>query len=138
LKSHRRPLRQGGNIPLESLARRYGFTTHGAADRAEHVVPAPAKRAAHHEQRKRLYEIEFPETRHGGDRRSSGHSDHLIERYTADAARTTGQSERTIRREVARAEKIPDIVSVAGTSLIWAGSAEQRRGRNAHGLRVGF
>jgi hypothetical protein len=40
-----------------------------------------------------------------------------VQRYTADAATKTGQSERTIRREVARAEKIPDIVSVAGTSL---------------------
>jgi hypothetical protein len=43
----------------KSLARRYGFTTHGAADRAEHVVPALAERLAHHEQRGRLYELEF-------------------------------------------------------------------------------
>ena len=38
-------------------------------------------------------------------------------RYTADAARSQGTSQRTVRREAARGEAIPDIAKLAGTSL---------------------
>jgi hypothetical protein len=41
----------------------------------------------------------------------------LANRFTADAAKTTGKSERTIQREIARAEKIPGLADVVGTSL---------------------
>src|SRR5580700_8307875 len=38
-------------------------------------------------------------------------------RYTADAARSQGTSQRTVRREAAGDEAIPDIAKLAGTSL---------------------
>lgn len=77
---------------------------------------SPAERAAHHAERKKLYECEFPQTRHGGDRKSSRQNGDLIARYTADAVNKTGESERTVQREVARGA-IPDVVGLAGTSL---------------------
>jgi hypothetical protein len=41
----------------------------------------------------------------------------LPSRYTADAAKTQGTSERTVQREAARGAAIPDVASLAGTSL---------------------
>jgi hypothetical protein len=75
--------------------------------------------AAHQAERKRLYEREFPETRHGGDRKSSRQNGNLINdvRYTVDAAKKTGTSERSLQREVSRGESIPKVGLLAGTSL---------------------
>ena len=38
-------------------------------------------------------------------------------RYTADVAKKTGTSERTVQREVASGESIPNVSLLAGTSL---------------------
>jgi hypothetical protein len=48
--------------------------------------------------------------------RGRQHGDH-VGRYTADAARKTGKSERSIQREAARGAAIPDVAALAGTSL---------------------
>jgi N6-adenosine-specific RNA methylase IME4 len=73
------------------------------------------ERAEHLKRRKDLYETLYPETKHGGDRKSSeakssGQDGHLKERFTKDTAAATGTSERTIRREVQIAERIPEDV----------------------------
>ena len=78
---------------------------------------SPAERAAHHAERKKLYEREFPQTRQGAiGRGRKGRQNGDPKRYTADAAAKTGTSERTVQREVARGE-IPNVLSVAGTAL---------------------
>jgi hypothetical protein len=62
-----------------------------------------------------------PETRHGGDRKSSGQVGHLntADRLIADTAAKTGQSERAVRRDATRGECIAEDVLrvVAGTAL---------------------
>ena len=40
-----------------------------------------------------------------------------VNRYTADTAKKTGKSERSIQREAARGAAIPDVAALAGTSL---------------------
>jgi N6-adenosine-specific RNA methylase IME4 len=86
---------------------------------------SPAERAAHQAERKRLYEREHPETKHGGapgkaggGKKGSGESGQIgHSRYTAEVAKKTGTSERSVRREVSRGESIPDVGRLAGTSL---------------------
>jgi hypothetical protein len=66
------------------------------------------KGGPHVARRKALYEELHPETKRGGDRKrgkgSSGKTCHLKEppapRFTADAAKASGQSERTVRQEL--------------------------------------
>jgi hypothetical protein len=41
----------------------------------------------------------------------------LNDRYTKNTAKETGNSERTVQRNVARGENIPDVAELAGTSL---------------------
>lgn len=66
---------------------------------------SPAERAAHQAERKKLYEREHPETRHGavggGHPRQSRQVGDLADRYAAVAAARTKTSERTVQREVA-------------------------------------
>jgi N6-adenosine-specific RNA methylase IME4 len=81
---------------------------------------SPAEQAAHHARRKELYQQKHPETRHGGDRKGEGSSRQvgdLNERYTKEAAKKTGESERTIQRVVKRGEAIPHVAELAHTSL---------------------
>ena len=84
---------------------------------------SPAERALHQAERKRRYEKLHPETKHGGDRKSAKakssrlHGDKNAERYTKDAAKKTGKSERSVQREVERANKIAGLADVVGTSL---------------------
>jgi len=82
---------------------------------------SPAERALHQGERKRLYEKLHPETRHGGDRKSakakSSRQSGELKRYTKDAAKKTGKSERSVQREVERASKITGLADVVGTSL---------------------
>jgi N6-adenosine-specific RNA methylase IME4 len=76
---------------------------------------SPAEVAAHQHARKEVYERLHPETKHGGTRR-----DQVVNsatRYTADVAKQTGASERTIRREAERGAKIADVAALVGTSL---------------------
>lgn len=72
-------------------------------------------------QRKDIYEDLHPETKHGGDRRSDRAANlvRLVARFTTDAAERVGLSERTVRRALARHDRIaPDVrAAIAGTWL---------------------
>jgi ParB family chromosome partitioning protein len=74
-----------------------------------------AERALHLAERKRLYEKLHPETKHGstgkGRAKSRQNGDSI--RFTKDAAKTTGRSERTVQREVERGEKIAGLANVS-------------------------
>jgi ParB family chromosome partitioning protein len=93
----------------------------------------PSERAAHHAERKALYLKLHPETQQGGSRegagrpkrdgkkaKSKGQNGPLKkDAYTKDAAKKTGKSSRTIKREVARGENIDPqaLADLAGTCL---------------------
>ena len=84
---------------------------------------SPADKARQTARRKVIYEALHPDTRHGspgvsrqvGDTRERTDTD----RFTADTAARTGQSERTVQRNVERGEKVIDEVVdlVRGTRL---------------------
>ena len=80
---------------------------------------SPAERALHVGRRKELYEKLHPETKHGatgrGRVKSRQNGDSI--RFSKDAAKTTGRSERTLQREIERATKIADLAEVIGTPL---------------------
>lgn len=72
---------------------------------------SPADRAVFTFRRKELYLLKYPETAHGGDRKSSGQVGQLIDRqerksFVAATAELSGKSERAIRRDADRGEKI--------------------------------
>lgn len=70
--------------------------------------------------RKEAYEALHPEVKHGGDRASRQLGDLKdADRFTADTAAKTGQSERAVQRDVERGEKIEEKVLdiVKGTPL---------------------
>jgi N6-adenosine-specific RNA methylase IME4 len=77
----------------------------------------------HQAERKRRYERLHPATKHGGDRKSAKaksarqNGDKAADRYTKDAAKKTGKSERSVQREIERANKIAAIADAVGTSL---------------------
>jgi N6-adenosine-specific RNA methylase IME4 len=78
----------------------------------------PAERADHQARRKKLYEQLHPETRLGQNQHTRVRK--LCEptdRFTADAAAKTGRSERAIQLEAKRGAAIPNVASLAGTSL---------------------
>jgi N6-adenosine-specific RNA methylase IME4 len=79
---------------------------------------SPAERALHLAERKRLYEKLHPETKHGATGRGRPKSRRGGEtiRFTKIAV-AAGQSERTIQREIARAEQITGLFDVPGTTL---------------------
>jgi hypothetical protein len=61
--------------------------------------------------RKQLYEQKYPETRHGGDRKSEEskrHNGDLIS-FTADTAAKTNQSRRSVERKTQIGEQLSDI-----------------------------
>jgi ParB-like chromosome segregation protein Spo0J len=84
----------------------------------------PAEKAAHHARRKELYE-----QKHGKAKAKGAHeanrkmgrrhdaTDNLSDAYTTDAAKKTGKNPRSVRRDVARGENIPNVAELAGTSL---------------------
>jgi len=81
-----------------------------------------AERDLHRLRRKELHEKLHPETKHGTTGRGREKSRQFgdsIERFTADAAKKTGTSERTIQRSVSRARKLGEdtLRQVVGTSL---------------------
>lgn len=83
---------------------------------------SPSDRASQTARRKAIYIELHPETGHGGDR--SGASRQVgdlsqSERFTADTAKATGQSERTVQRVAERGEKIlPEVLDmIRGTKL---------------------
>lgn len=76
---------------------------------------SPADRARQTARRKAIYEELNPETRHGGDR--SEPSRQLgdlpdADRFSADTARATGLSERTVQRDAERGEVIGGAASL--------------------------
>ena len=82
-----------------------------------------AERALFTARRKEAYEALHPETKHGtpGVSRQVGDTRDRCdtERFTADTARKTGQSERKVQRDAGRGEKIEPAVltAIAGTAL---------------------
>lgn len=71
----------------------------------------PAERATFTRRRKEAYEALHPETRHGGDRKSSRQLGDLNDdRFTADTAARTGQSERAVQRDAERGEKVAEVL----------------------------
>ncbi|RVI86882.1 hypothetical protein CN188_04125 [Sinorhizobium meliloti] len=72
----------------------------------------PADRALFTFRRKEIHLMRHPETGHGGDRRSSGQVGHLKDEaaksFASETAAATGQSERAIRRDAERGEKISE------------------------------
>lgn len=73
-----------------------------------------AQRAKFTAERKKWYEIKHPETRHGANQHTrSGQVGHLNERFTAETAKQTGRSERSVRRDALRGAKIdPDALEI--------------------------
>jgi ParB family chromosome partitioning protein len=77
-----------------------------------------AERASQTARRKELYEALHPETKHGGDHRAEQVAK-LATRFTAATAEVIGMSERAVRRDAERGEKvIPEVLAmVSGTRL---------------------
>jgi hypothetical protein len=74
-------------------------------------MPA-AGRALFTQRRKDIYEALHPETRHGvignGREKSRQVGDSTPDRFTADTAARTGQSERKVQRDAQRGESVDD------------------------------
>ena len=70
-------------------------------------------------ERKRIYELDHPETKHGGDRKGSSRQNGDLKRFTKGTAKKTGRSERSVQRAAARGEALgPDVLDkVKGTVL---------------------
>jgi len=85
----------------------------------------PTDRATDTARRKELYLQKYPETGHGGDRSgASGQLGHLTEggnvvSFTTETAKKTGRSERKVRRDAERGEKVVADVraKIRGTHL---------------------
>lgn len=82
---------------------------------------SPSDRARQTARRKAIYLEIHPETAHGGDRSKSQslRLDDGSERFTAETAKVTGQSERTVQLHAERGEKVIDEVldMIRGTKL---------------------
>jgi len=82
---------------------------------------SPAERALHVGKRKELYEKLHPETKRGavgrGRNRVANVGDSIVERFTKEAAKRTGKSERTVQREAERASKVAVLSDIVRTSL---------------------
>jgi N6-adenosine-specific RNA methylase IME4 len=82
-----------------------------------------AERARHRAERKRLYEVLYPQTKHGGapGKAGGGKEAKVVNvgepRFTAVAALQTNESERTVQRDITRAKRIPQLADLVGTSL---------------------
>jgi ParB-like chromosome segregation protein Spo0J len=78
-----------------------------------------AERAKLTAERKRIYELDHPETKHGGDRKGSTRQNGDLKRFTEDTAEKTGRSERSVQRDAARGEALsPEVLDkVKGTVL---------------------
>jgi ParB/RepB/Spo0J family partition protein len=83
---------------------------------------SPAERAAHQARRKQVYERLHPETKHGANQHSRSRKvcdskNGAADRYTRDAAKKIGRSERSVQQEVKRGQEIVNIERLARTSL---------------------
>jgi N6-adenosine-specific RNA methylase IME4/ParB-like chromosome segregation protein Spo0J len=81
----------------------------------------PAERVIHIARRKDLYEQEHPETKHGGDRKSSKvkskSQNENLKAFVKDTAMKTRKGRSTVARDVTRANKVPVLKQIVGTSL---------------------
>lgn len=81
---------------------------------------SPAEKSLFTERRKQIYIALHPETRHGGNQAGpSGQFGHTAKPdFTADTASKTGQSERAVRRDATRGERIAEdaLELIRGTS----------------------
>ncbi|MBJ2153990.1 ParB N-terminal domain-containing protein [Paracoccus sp. IB05] len=86
-------------------------------------VLSASERAMFTRRRKEAYEALHPETKHGGDRKSDQVANLATrsdkDRFTADTAAKTGQSERAVQRDAERGAKVSDeaLDAVRGTKL---------------------
>lgn len=85
---------------------------------------SPAERAVFMFRRKELYLLKYPDTQHGGDRKSSRQVGDLIDRqerrsFVSATAELTGKTERSIQRDAERGEKICEVAmrKLRGTRL---------------------
>jgi len=86
---------------------------------------SPAEEAAHHARRKSIYLKLYPEAKRGvaggkasGRKRSNkAQTEPRSPGYSKKAAAETGKSNASVKRAVARGEKIADVAELAGTSL---------------------
>jgi len=83
---------------------------------------SPADRAAQTARRKAIYEALHPETRHGGNLAGDGVAKFATpgtQRFSADTAKATGQSERVVQLHAERGEKVIGEVleMIRGTKL---------------------
>lgn len=84
------------------------------------TVLSKSERALFTARRKEAYEALHPETKHGGDRASRQVGDlNEPDRFTADTATKTGQSERAVQRDAERGAKISEraLSMLKGTAL---------------------
>lgn len=109
-------IRDGGQAQLAELAE--------IDENLMRAELSSAERSLHLIKRKEIYEELHPETKKGGDRKSKEAKSNrqngaLIQTFTADAADKTGQSERTVQREVKRGNDLGEQVlrQVMGTAL---------------------
>jgi ParB-like chromosome segregation protein Spo0J len=139
-----RPNKRGGYDPIAGIhrleaAKQLNWTTISCivldaidADQAElieideNLIRAelsPAERAIHIGRRKKLYEKLHPETKAtkaGGPGRAKTRrqiGDDIAERFTRNTAKKTSRPERTIQRDATRAQRVPVLPDIIGTSL---------------------
>jgi ParB-like chromosome segregation protein Spo0J len=83
----------------------------------------PAEQAAHHARRKELYEQRHSQSKgsrrdgRGGRKKNDPQNADHSKTYAEDAAAKIGKSRDTVERAVSRGSEIPDVASLAGTSL---------------------
>jgi len=80
---------------------------------------SPSDRARFTKRRKEAYEALHPEVRHGGDRKSDQVADIATRSFAEDQSQKTGMSERAVRLDAERGQKIlPEVLDmIAGTKL---------------------
>jgi N6-adenosine-specific RNA methylase IME4/ParB-like chromosome segregation protein Spo0J len=76
----------------------------------------PAERAVHIAERKRVYEELHPETKHGATGRRGKRGANLAP-FSTDTAAKFERSKRSVERDATRANHIPQIATLIGTSL---------------------
>lgn len=84
-----------------------------------------SERARFTKRRKEAYEALHPETEHGVNQHSSSRQvgDSTAERFTADTAKATSTSERSVQRDAERGEKvIPEVLSLIGGTKLDTGT----------------
>jgi N6-adenosine-specific RNA methylase IME4 len=118
-------VRQCGHTHIHAVVRN-GLDADAAqlAEIDENLIRAdlsPAERALHVARRKELYEKLYPETKHGGDRKSAktksrSQNENLKNAFVADVAKKIGKGRSTVARDVIRAKKVVVLADIVGTA----------------------